>query len=302
MELVDATRLGNAVAGDAIAANLLLLGYAYQKGLLPVSGEAIERAIELNGAAVDANKDAFAWGRHCAHDPTLAERILGSDPPPAALDDIIALHAGELRHYQDHAYAERYISFVGRVRASEAETVPGETSLSEAVARSYYKLLAYKDEYEIARLYSDGRFERMLADQFDDGGSLRFHLAPPLFSKRDPVTGNLCKTVYGPWVMTVFRLLARWKRLRGTRWDIFGYTDERRMERRLIDEYEVTVADLLPILNSDNLSHGPARSRRCRKQCAASATSRQRTSKPPKPARPNFLRPSAPQPPPTRRR
>ena len=252
MELVDATRLGNAVAGDAIAANLLLLGYAYQKGLLPVSGEAIERAIELNGAAVETNKDAFAWGRHCADDSTLAERILGSDPPPATLDDLIALHAGELGQYQDHAYAERYVSFVGRVCASEAEAVPGETSLSLAVARSYYKLLAYKDEYEVARLYSDGRFERMLADKFEDGGSLRFHLAPPLFAKCDPVTGILRKKAYGPWVMTVFRLLARWKRLRGTRWDVFGYTDERRMERRLIGEYEVTVADLLSILNSDN--------------------------------------------------
>ncbi len=104
----------------------------------------------------------------------------------------------------------------------------------------------------MARLYSDGRFERTLADQFEHGATLRFHLAPPLFAKRDPVTGVLRKKAYGPWMMTVFRFLARWKRLRGTRWDIFGYTDERRMERRLIGEYETTAVELLSSLNRDN--------------------------------------------------
>ncbi len=253
-DFIEATGIAKAIAGDAIAANLLLLGYAYQKGLLPVSGAAIERAIEINVAAVDSNKDTFLWGRHCAHDPALAECILGSDQAPATFDDLVALRADELRQYQDDAYAERYTDLVERVRATEAERVAGETGLAEAVARSYFKLLAYKDEYEVARLYADGRFERALGDEFEGDVTLRFHLAPPLFAKRDPVTGVLRKKSYGHWVMTVFRVLARLKRLRGTRWDPFGYTGERRMERRLIGEYELTVAELLSGLNRDNHS------------------------------------------------
>ncbi len=252
VDLVEATGIASAVAGDAIAANLLLLGYAFQKGLLPVSGDAIARAIELNGAAVDANIDAFQWGRRCAVDPALAASILGPDPEPPALDDLVALRVDELERYQDRAYADRYAALVDRVRRTEAERAPGETALAEAVARSYFKLLAYKDEYEVARLYTDGRFERMLDDAFEPGGTLRFHLAPPLIARKDPVTGVLRKRAYGPWVMTAFRLLARLKRLRGTRLDIFGHTAERRMERRLIGDYEKTVDDLLSALTRDN--------------------------------------------------
>jgi indolepyruvate ferredoxin oxidoreductase len=250
---VEATKLAAALLGDTIASNMLLMGFAYQKGVLPVSAAAIERAIELNGATVEFNIDAFRRGRRCAGDPSLVERLVGADDQVSGdLADIIAERAEELSRYQDRAYADRYTRLVDRVRQAESERVPGESGLTEAVARSCFKLLAYKDEYEVARLYADGRFEQRLREEFEGDFTVHFHLAPPLFAKRDPVTGFLRKRRYGPWVMGAFRRLAPFKRLRGTAFDVFGYTSERKLERRLIRDYEAMIGDLLGGLTRDN--------------------------------------------------
>jgi indolepyruvate ferredoxin oxidoreductase len=254
----DLTRYAVALTGNAIMANPLLLGLAWQKGLIPLSAEAIERAIELNGTAVETNLRAFGWGRLLAHDPAHVARAVeaaavGEPPAPArTLDEVIARRAADLAAYQDGAYAARYRALVERVRAAEAERTPGFAGLAEAVARGYHKLLAYKDEYEVARLYTDGCFKAQLAGQFEGSYRLQFSLAPPLFAGRDPATGQLRKRVYGPWMMPVFRLLAKLKRLRGTPLDPFGYTRERRLERRLIADYEATVARVLDRLAPDS--------------------------------------------------
>ena len=262
-EFIDATRIATALLGDAIAANLFMLGYAYQKGLVPVSAAAIERAIELNDVAVAGNRRAFLWGRRAAHDRAAVEAAAqAAQPEPAAhrlattLDEVVARRAAFLADYQDSAYAARYRALVERVRRAEAERAPGFAGLAEAVARAYFKLLAYKDEYEVARLYTDGAFLKQVAEQFEGDYRLEFHLAPPLLAERDPDTGHLKKRGYGPWLLTAFRLLARLKGLRGTAFDIFGYTAERQTERRLIADYERVVEEMLAGLGPDN--HGLA--------------------------------------------
>ena len=247
---VDATGLATALLGDAIGANLFLVGYAYQQGLIPLSADAIERALELNGVAVAFNTEAFLWGRRAAHDggavTRLASRSMApAEPAATTLEDIVAKRAQALVDYQDEALAERYRRMVARAARVEAERTPGRAGFAEAVARSYFKLLAYKDEYEVARLYTDGRFLADLERQFEGDFKLTFHLAPPLISRRDPETGELRKRDFGPWMMGIFRLLARLKGLRGTPFDPFGYTDERRRERQLIRAYEATLEALL---------------------------------------------------------
>ena len=168
------------------------------------------------------------------------------------LPEIVAKRVELLTAYQDKAYAARYSAFVDKVARAEKEKAPGRRGLAEAVAKSLYKLMAYKDEYEVGRLYSDGEFLKKLGTQFEGDYKLTFHLAPPLFADRDPATGQLKKREYGAWMMPMFRLLASLKRLRGTRLDIFGYTAERRRERRLIGEYEATVETLLASLDQNN--------------------------------------------------
>jgi indolepyruvate ferredoxin oxidoreductase len=234
-----------------------MLGYAWQKGLLPLSFAAIERAIELNGVAVETSKRTFAWGRLAAHDlaavQVAAKPTLRVEKPVArTLPEIVAKRVELLTAYQDKAYAERYSAFVDKVAKAEKEKAPGRRGLAEAVAKSLYKLMAYKDEYEVGRLYSDGEFLKKLGTQFEGDYKLTFHLAPPLFADRDPTTGQLKKREYGAWIMPMFRLLASLKRLRGTRLDLFGYTAERRRERRLIGEYQATVETLLASLDSTN--------------------------------------------------
>ncbi|MEE8532465.1 MAG: indolepyruvate ferredoxin oxidoreductase family protein, partial [Alphaproteobacteria bacterium] len=259
-DFIDATGLATALIGDSIATNLFLVGYAWQKGLIPLSAAAIARAVELNGVAVEANKRAFHWGRVAAHDRAFVEARAAEAAPAAAddrrlsasLDEIIERRVGELTRYHNAAYAGRYTDLVGRVRAAEAETARGLTGLTEAVARAYFKLLAYKDEYEVARLFADGAFEQQIASQFEGDYRLRFHLAPPLFARTDPDTGVPLKSAYGRWMMTAFRVLARLKFLRGTRLDPFGYTRERRSERGLIDAYEKVIDELLSGLTHDN--------------------------------------------------
>ncbi len=258
---VDGTGLATAILGDSIATNLFMLGYAWQKGLLPLSLAAIERAIELNGVAVETSKRTFAWGRLAAHNlaavQAAAKPTLRVEKPAArTLGEIVAKRVELLTAYQDKAYAERYRGFVERVASVEKERARGRSGLAEAVAKSLYKLMAYKDEYEVARLYTDGEFLKKVAAQFEGDYTLSFHLAPPLFADRDPNTNQLKKREYGPWMMGAFRVLASLKRLRGTMFDVFGYSEERKMERRLIAEYEATVDSLLATLDQNN--HGLA--------------------------------------------
>jgi indolepyruvate ferredoxin oxidoreductase len=200
------------------------------------------KAIDLNGAAIEMNKLAFSWGRLAAHDlqrVISAARFKSSAVAPVkrTLDESIAFRAKFLTEYQDEAYSKRYLSAVERVRAAEAKGSPGSHELTEAFAKGLFKLMAYKDEYEVARLYSDGEFARALKEQFDGEPGVKVSLAPPLLASRDKVTGHLRKREFGPWIFRAFELLARFKSLRGTAFDPFGYTAERRMERALPGEY-----------------------------------------------------------------
>jgi indolepyruvate ferredoxin oxidoreductase len=256
---LDATRLAVALLGDSIATNLFMVGFAYQKGWLPLSAEAIERAIEINRVAADMNRRAFRWGRLASLDLAAVEKRAAPRTAPAPdrelssnLDELIARRVAQLTAYQDAAYAERYRRLVERTRAVEDGRVRGRTDLASAVARYYFKLLAYKDEYEVARLYVETGFLDRLREQFASDGKLRIHLAPPLFAERDPETGRLKKRPYGPWVLSAFRLLARLKRLRGTPLDPFGYGADRRIERQLIADYEAVVEELLQGLSQGN--------------------------------------------------
>ncbi|WP_242165482.1 indolepyruvate ferredoxin oxidoreductase family protein [Lysobacter sp. M15] len=313
LHVVDATQLATALMGDAIAANLFMLGYAWQQGLVPLSLDAIMRAVELNAAAVEMNKTAFAWGRLAVVEPAAvaeaagvirnaptraeatprelpllpptpseghesglsprdadlrAEDELRHVPASAAgdvaflplddlrlsrsLDELVSRRVAFLTDYQNAAYARRYADFVAKVRAAEHAAAPGATDLSEAVARYFFKLMAYKDEYEVARLYTSGEFRRRLEQQFDGDYKVHFHLAPPLLAKKN-AKGELIKREYGPWVFTAFRLLARLRGLRGTMLDVFGYTAERRGERQLIARYQATIEGLLDRLDGENV-------------------------------------------------
>jgi indolepyruvate ferredoxin oxidoreductase len=245
--------------GDSIATNLFMLGFAYQRGLVPVSAEAILKAIELNGAAVKMNQAAFLWGRRTAVDAAAVERTIAPKTPQEtgtrlsqSLDEIIARRVEFLTAYQNAAYAQRYRSLVERVRQAETAKAKGSSALTEAVARYYFKLMAYKDEYEVARLYTQSGFAERIEAQFEGDYKLHFHLAPPLLAKRDPVTGELRKREYGPWIFSAFRLLARLRGLRGTALDIFGYTEERRTERQLIGDYEQLIGEIVERLSVAN--------------------------------------------------
>ena len=312
--LLDATQLATALLGDAIASNLFILGYAWQQGLVPLSFDALMRAIELNGAAVAMNQQAFAWGRLAAVDPHAVQQAAGlvrnghtsaeTTPGPLhalppgewestewgattaprnssderelrglpghagddvaflplddarlsrSLDEMITRRAAFLVDYQDQAYADRYRRLVDRVRKGEQDTLGGSTALTETVARYLFKLMAYKDEYEVARLYTSGDFQRRLQQQFEGEYQLRFHLAPPLFAKKD-AQGRLIKKEYGPWMLKAFGVLAKLKFLRGGRLDPFGRTAERVGERRLITDYETTVQLLLDGLDDHRLA------------------------------------------------
>ena len=257
-DFIDAQRLAGALLGDGMATNPFLLGFAWQRGLVPVSEGALMQAIELNAAAIDMNKRAFRWGRYAAHDLAAVERLAGPAIHPDVLDPgldaLIARRTAQLTDYQDAAYAERYQRLVHRVREVESRRAStGSTKLTEAVARSYAKLLTYKDEYEVARLYTDRRFWQQLEASFDGDYTVRFHLAAPFLAHPDPNTGHIAKRSFGPGMMRVFRLLTRLKRLRGTRWDIFGYSAERRAERALIAQFEADVNELLETLSFDRL-------------------------------------------------
>jgi indolepyruvate ferredoxin oxidoreductase len=259
VETLDAQALAEAGLGDAIASNILILGFAWQRGLVPVGLAALQRAIELNGVAVEANRIAFGLGRLAAADPAALAPLL--DPPAGAarssdesLDELVARGVAHLTGYQGAAWARRYAEVVQRVRAHEAALADAGVAdpalpLARAVARSLLKLMAYKDEYEVARLYTDGRFAHALAQQFDGEPKLAFHMAPPLLARpRDARPPR--KITLGPWLLPAMRWLARAKRLRGTALDPFGRTDERRTERALIDQYVARIDALLPELTA----------------------------------------------------
>ncbi|TBV07909.1 indolepyruvate ferredoxin oxidoreductase family protein [Phytopseudomonas dryadis] len=251
---VDATRLATRLLGDSIASNLFMLGYAYQKGLVPVAAEAIDRAIELNGVAVAFNQQAFLWGRRAAHDGNAVEKLVRpavaeEAPRCQTLEEIVSDRVERLSAYQNAAYAERYRRLVERVRARDQDP---QMALSKAVARYYFKLLAYKDEYEVARLYSDGRFVSQLQAQFQGDYRLQFHLAPSWLSGRDPASGEPRKRSFGPWMLKAFRVLAAFRFVRGTLFDPFARSAERKVERGLIEAYEHRVDELLQVLDDDN--------------------------------------------------
>ncbi|GAB4358983.1 MAG: indolepyruvate ferredoxin oxidoreductase family protein [Gammaproteobacteria bacterium] len=255
VDFLDATALARRLMGDAIATNLFLLGYAWQKGLVPVSREALLQAIELNGVAIEMNQRAFLWGRRAAHDLEAVEAFANPSTVTAieterTLESRLAERMEELTRYQDRRYAGRLGEWVERARAAEAAF--GKSGLAEAVLESYFKLLAYKDEYEVARLYSDPAFKAQLAETFEGDYSIRFHLAPPWLAKPDPATGRAAKRIYGDWMFTLMRWLARLRFLRGTRFDLFGRSEERRAERRDIEEYEALLEEILTHLRSDN--------------------------------------------------
>ena len=238
----DATRTATALFGNSLGANMFMLGFAFQHGGLPLSAEAVEKAIELNGQAVAMNIAAFRWGRRAAHQPDFVRGLI-AQPGKAAtaiaetLDDIIARRVAFLSAYQNAAYGKRYAARVGALRAAEAKAVPGSTAVTEAAAKSLFKLMAIKDEYEVARLYTDGSFAAEMSKQFQSYEKLEFHLAPPIMGRRGK-DGTPRKSSFGPWMMKGFRLLAAMKGLRGTAFDLFGYSAERRMERQLLAQYE----------------------------------------------------------------
>jgi indolepyruvate ferredoxin oxidoreductase len=258
---IDATGAANALFGQSIGANMFLVGYAYQLGAIPLSAAAIERAIELNGQAIAMNRAAFHWGRRAVVDGAAVEALVkptggaSSDAEhlSESFDEMVERRVKFLTDYQNVDYASQYRSLVDKARAVEAARAPGKCGLADAVARYLFKLMAYKDEYEVARLYTDGSFEKQVRAEFD-GEHLRFefHLAPPLLARLDKTTGLPRKMSFGPWLLPAFRLLAKMKFFRGTALDPFGHSIERRTERKLIDDYKATLEEVLARLTPEN--------------------------------------------------
>ena len=246
---LDANALAERLLGNTIFANVLLLGAAWQKGLVPVRLDALMRAIELNGVEVEKNKQAIGWGRLAAANPEKIRSLVDGEPPVTeTLDELVERRAAFLVDYQDEALADRYRSLVQRVREQTRDD-----ALTEAVAKSYFKLLSYKDEYEVARLHTQTGFLDSVRKLYGDKARIRFHLAPPLLSRKRDARGRPVKKEFGGWLRVPMRVLAGMRRLRGTRFDVFGWTEERRLERELIAEFESLIDDLLPRLNDDNL-------------------------------------------------
>jgi indolepyruvate ferredoxin oxidoreductase len=260
LSTVAANHLSARLLGNTIYANVLMLGFAWQKGLLPVSLKALLRAIELNGVDVEKNRDAFGWGRIAAADyayvtTSMSEAPDASVPQSESLDSMISRRARFLEGYQNEALANRYLELVDRVRAREqALTKCDDLPLTAAVAKSWFKTLSYKDEYEVARLHVDSGFLETVRQQFGEKARIKFHLAPPILNKGVDARGRPRKREFGAWMIPVFRLLAAMRHLRGTKFDLFGRTAERRMERRLIDDFEGTLQTVLRDLDADNVA------------------------------------------------
>ena len=260
----DATRTAAVLFGNSLGANMFMLGFAYQHGGLPVSSEAVERAIALNGEAVAMNVSAFRWGRRAAFDPEFVRGLIARQAPdavvsqaPKTLDEIVTRRVEFLTAYQNAAYARHYAERVAAVRAAEEKVSPGSVVVAEAVARNLFKLMAIKDEYEVARLYTDGSFHRQLTSQFQEYDRLEFHLAPPVLGRRG-VDGKPRKSSFGPWMMTGFRLLAAIKGLRGTPFDPFGRSAERRLERRILADYEGDLETIVRLMSPERIEAAAA--------------------------------------------
>jgi indolepyruvate ferredoxin oxidoreductase len=260
----NADALATVMMGDSIYTNPIMLGYAWQKGWIPLQKVSLMRAIELNAVAVDNNKTAFEWGCRAAHNWVEVEQLLSSNKSAVSvidfvkrdsLEEIISKRVAFLTDYQNPAYAAKYLDFVEKIRGKE-KNIKREAGikslvLTEAVAKNLFKLMAYKDEYEVARLHSDGTFEKKIANMFEGDYKLNYHLAPPLLAKKND-KGELQKQAFGPWMLTSFKLLATLKGLRGTTFDIFGKTAERKIERALIADYMNSMNGVLDKLNSSN--------------------------------------------------
>jgi len=250
VDSLNATQAALTLMGDSIGANILMLGHAWQKGEIPVSLDALTRAIELNGVAVAANKRIFGWGRLLAADPAAVADLLADDGAPTrfkpaeSLDDVIARRVEFLTDYQDGAYANRFAARIARLRGAE-KSLNGRSELTDAAARSLFKLMAYKDEYEVARLFTQSDFESRLADQFEGDYSIAYHLAPPMFSSPR-------KRRFGPWIRPAMKALARMKGLRGSWADPFGYLPDRRTERALCARFEAMVDEIARSLTDRN--------------------------------------------------
>ena len=257
-DFVNATGIASNLLGNSIGGNLFLLGYAYQRGLVPLKEKSISRAIEMNNVAVQFNHLAFLWGRHAANNPEAVQSRAGltetDNRTLVEIDDIIEWRYQYLVDYQDRMYADRYLNLVNRAKQWARGVSPtGHHSLIEAIAKNYFKLLAYKDEYEIARLFTSGNFIESIKEQFEGNIKFTFHMAPPLISKSDPLTGHLIKRKFPGITLKVFSILSRLKFLRGGALDVFGRTAERKLERRLILEYEEDVNLILDALTERNI-------------------------------------------------
>ena len=254
----DAEQVAVQLLGDSIYTNPLMLGYAWQRGRIPLSHAALMRAMELNGVQIDNNKAAFEWGRRCAHDLAAVQALFKAQQviqfiKKPGLDEMLKTRIDFLTGYQDATYAAHYRAFVEKVRAAETSLVnaaPG-TALTEAVARYLFKLMAYKDEYEVARLHTDPAFTTKIAGMFEGDYKLVHHLAPPGIAKTNS-RGELVKQPFGPWMRTAFGVLAKLKGLRGGALDVFGRSEERRMERALITEYRSSIEEVLQTLSPGN--------------------------------------------------
>lgn len=253
----DADEAARQLFGNALAANMFMLGFASQLGGLPVSPEAIEEAITLNAQAIEMNISAFRWGRIAAENPDAVLDLYREHIHPhhveETLDDVITLHRDLLTAYQNKRYARRFEHAVAAIGKREAEICGDAGPVTMAAAKSFGKLMAYKDEYEAARLFTNGGFMHELSEQFSSWDKLEFHMAPPVFAKKDK-RGHLTKTSYGPWMLTAMSYLAKLKFLRGTAFDIFGRTEERALERQLIADFETLLTRIAPKLNSENAS------------------------------------------------
>ena len=258
---INAIKIATAMFGDSIGSNMFITGYALQKGLIPVLPETMEEAIKLNNIAVDMNLSAFRWGRMAAYDYSYVEKEAAPfmnnieiDKDEYGINDIISDRKSFLENYQNKQYSDSYLTYVNKTIKKENTLEKGKEDLSIAVAKYLYKLMAYKDEYEVARLYTNGEFKEKLNNAFEGKLKLKFHVAPPLFSPKDPNTGKLKKITIGAWILPIFKMLSKFKFLRGTLLDPFGKTKERKMERFLINQYKNDLDIILNELNSKNIS------------------------------------------------
>ncbi|WFE70053.1 indolepyruvate ferredoxin oxidoreductase family protein [Halomonas sp. M1] len=250
---LDANRLAEQLLGDTVFSNMMMLGFAWQQGLVPLSEPALQRALELNGVAVEKNRQAFAWGRLAAVEPDYLQQHLDTMPlsANATLDDVVARNSRHLESYQNRALAERYVAQVTKVRDAEA-ALNGGDSLSEAVAHQLYRLMAYKDEYEVARLFTQSDFLEEVNATFAGDYQLRFHLAPPLLSGRKDAQGRPVKRRFGPWVLKAMGALAKMRGLRNTALDPFRFSADRKLDRALLADYEQLIDELVARLDGAN--------------------------------------------------